>query len=69
MDERELEDLCRPHGDSINIENGLCQEREADTDFVLVWKEKPSDPDWATNKYVQMYSEQYSTNTVQNSTI
>lgn len=43
-----MEDLCKLQIDQ-NIEDSL-QEEEGEIDFVLVWVEKPSDPNWNSNK-------------------
>ena len=48
-EDREMEDLCKLQIDQ-NIEDSLSQEEEGEIDFVLVWVEKPSDPNWSSNK-------------------
>ena len=44
-EDREMEDLCKQHDDA---DDGSIQEE--DIDFVIVWEEKPSDPDWSQNR-------------------
>ena len=43
-EDREMEDLCKQQDD------GSIQEE--DIDFVIVWDEKPSDPDWSQNRLI-----------------
>ena len=45
-EEREMEDLCKHPDDA---DDGSIQEE--DIDFVIVWEEKPADPDWSQNRF------------------
>ena len=47
-EDREMEDLCKQQdADDASIQ-------EEDIDFVIVWDEKPSDPDWSQNRLIKM---------------
>ena len=48
-EDREMEDLCKLQIEQ-NIEESLSGDEEGEIDFVLVWVEKPSDPNWSINK-------------------
>ena len=45
-EDREMEDLCKQK-DDVSIQ-------EEDIDFVIVWDEKPSDPDWSQNRLIKL---------------
>ena len=45
-EDREMEDLCK----KIDDDGGGSIEEE-DIEFVIVWEEKPSDPDWSQNRF------------------
>ena len=51
-EDREMEDLCKQQDD------GSIQEE--DIDFVIVWDEKPSDPDWSQNRLIQLKNPYFS---------
>ena len=54
-EDREMEDLCKQQDDS---DDGSIQEE--DIDFVIVWDERPSDPDWSQNKLVKLKNPYFS---------
>ena len=45
-EDREMEDLCKQH-DNGSIEEG-------DTNFVIAWDEKPTDPNWSENRLIKL---------------
>ena len=53
-EDREMEDLCK----KIDDDGGGSIEEE-DIDFVIVWDEKPSDPDWSQNRLTLITEESF----------